>query len=376
MIKSARLGAQERGMPNTLARELLSSGLQAAFQQLKGEDTEQLQEVASGISECIKNVGEGVLGGAEINDLTGKVFGLLDESLKRTEKLLTDAAKTKQEAAALPQELADDEDEEQDPAEAEDQLRRNYEEILGAMMKVSPKEFQPAMQPCTERIKQWLSHKQTKVVGLYLACDMIEHLKELSEPAWPTFMPALFEGILDSDPDVRTAAAYAINLAAPLAAFAQAAPDAFRRIAQHVSGAKPKKRDDKGKVAVDNAIAALLSLAKEKGQLCPPEINAWDMVLARLPLKDDEDEAKKVHEKVVDLVLAQDQGLLGANNANLAKVLSILAEIYKQENIISKENDAKILSVFKMLPPDVVRSAAASFTQKQQKKIEKMLTSS
>jgi len=376
MIKSARLGAQERGLPNNLAKELLSSGLQVAFQQLKGEDTEQLQEVAAGIASCIKNVGEGVLGGAEINDLVGKVFGFLDESLKRTEKILMDAATSKQQAAALPQELADDEDEEQDPAEAEDQLRRNYEDILGGMMKVSPNEFLPALQACTERIKQWLSHKSTKVVGLYLACDMIEHLKELSEPAWPAFMPTLFEGVLDSDPDVRTAAAYAINLAAPLAKFAEAAPDAFRRIAQHVGGAKAKKRDDKAKVAMDNAVAALLSLAKEKGQLCPPEINAWDMVLSKLPLKDDEEEAKKVHEKIVDLVMAQNQGLLGANNANLGKVLSILAEIYKQENIISKENDVKILNVFKMLPQNILQGAAASFTQKQQKKIEKMLTSS
>lgn len=243
-------------------------------------------------------------------------------------------------------------------------------------MKVSPNEFLPALQTCTERIKQWLSHKSTKVVGLYLACDMIEHLKELSEPAWPAFMPTLFEGVLDSDPDVRTAAAYAINLAAPLAKFAEAAPDAFRRIAQHVGGAKPKKRDDKAKVAMDNAVAALLSLAKEKGQLCPPEINAWDMVLSKLPLKDDEEEAKKVHEKIVDLVMAQNQGLLGANNANLGKVLSILAEIYKQENIISKENDVKILNVFKMLPQNILQGAAASFTQKQQKKIEKMLTAS
>lgn len=357
-----------------MSKELLSSGLQAAFQQLKGEDTEQLQEVAAGISQCIKNVGEGVIGGAEINDLVQKTFGLLDESLKRTEKILVDAAKSKQAAAALPQELADDEDEEQDPAEAEDQLRRNYEEILGSMMKVSPKEFLPAMQVCTERIKQWISVKQTKVLGLYLACDMIEHLKELSEPAWPVFMPALFEGVLDADPDVRTAAAYAINLAAPLPQFAQATPDAFRRIVQHLQGQKPKKRDDKGKVAMDNAVAALLSLAKEKGQLCPPEINAWDLVLSKLPLKDDEEEAKKVHEKIINLVLEQSQGLLGANNANLGKVLSILAEIYKQENIVSKENDDKILNVFKMLPQSILQGASSSFTQKQQAKIQKMLS--
>jgi len=128
-------------------------------------------------------------------------------------------------------------------------------------------------------------------------------------------------------------------------------------------------------MAMDNAVAALLSLAKEKSQLCPPEVPAWDLVLSKLPVKDDEDEAKKVHDKVVELLLAQNPGLVGENNKNLPKVLSILAEVYKQESMSKTEIDDKISKVFKMLPQNVIMGAAGSFTEKQQRKIEKMLSS-
>jgi len=377
LIKSARLGAQERNQPNTMAKELLATGLQAALGQMdkNAEDTEVLQELTSGMAECIKNVGPGVLGGDEINQLTSKVFVLIDASMARSQKNDQEKQKNKQEARAVPQLGDDDDDEDQDPNAEEEQLRRNLEEILGSMMKVSPQEFLPVLPQCGQRIQQWVNTKEHKVLGLYLACDMIEHLKEASEAAWPAFMPVIFNSILDTEPDARTAAAYAVNLAAPLAKFSEAAPEAFKRLAQHLSGPKPKQSDMKGKIAMDDAVEALLSLAKEKSNLCPPEVQAWDLLLSKLPIKEDEDEAKKVHEKLIDLVLSQNQGLLGADNKNLGKVLSILAEIYKQENILEKDNDAKILQIFKMLPANIIQGAAANFTEKQQRKIEKMLSS-
>lgn len=378
LIKAARLGAQERGQPNAMAKELLQKGLEAAFHQLQTyQDAEHLQEISSGVAECIKNVGPGVLGSDEVQKLTASVFTLLDQSLQRSAQHAKEQAKEKHEASVLPQELhAGDEDEdEHDLTAEEDQLRRNYEEVLGAMMKVSPEQFLPCLSGCAERIQQWVATKENKVLGLYLVCDLLDHLKEHSQSAWPIFMPKIFESIHDEDPDARTAAAYAVNLAAPLAKFAEAAPEAFKRVAMVVGKPKPKKRDEKAKIAMDNAVAALLSLLKDKGQLCPPDVQAGDLILSKLPLRDDCDEAKKVHDKLIDMVLAQNQGILGQDNRNLGKVLAFLAEIYKQEEICTKESDEKVLRIFKSLPQNVLVGAASSFSEKQQKKIEKMLSS-
>eukprot|EP00416_Gambierdiscus_australes_P024464 CAMPEP_0171059734 /NCGR_PEP_ID=MMETSP0766_2-20121228/3382_1 /TAXON_ID=439317 /ORGANISM="Gambierdiscus australes, Strain CAWD 149" /LENGTH=223 /DNA_ID=CAMNT_0011515223 /DNA_START=80 /DNA_END=752 /DNA_ORIENTATION=- len=217
--------------------------------------------------------------------------------------------------------------------------------------------------------------KKHKVLGLYLSCDLVANLQEQSMPVWPCFMPEVFNTLVaGKDPDERTAAAYAINLAAPLASFAEAAPEAFRRLVQALSPKRPPKRDAKGRMAYDNAVAALFTLGLEQSACCPPEIQAFVLVLERLPLKDDEDEGKKVHEKLVDLVVAEHPGLLGGPGApNLGRALSILAEVHHVEEICKEETEAKILQVFRKLPKEMLVKLAGSFTEKQQKKIEKML---
>merc|ERR1712187_405018 len=140
------------------------------------------------------------------------------------------------------------------------------------------------------------------------------------------------------------------------------APEAFRRLAQIVGGPKPKKKDKN----------------------CPPDIAlnglqgaavTWSMVVNSLPVKVDEDEAKKVHDKLVDLVLAQNAGLLGPNHSNLGKVLSVLAEVYHVEAICTKETEEKIVKIFKMLPVNILQQNASAFSEKQQKKIETIVNS-
>jgi len=376
LIKSARLGAQARSMPNAIATELLRTGLQSIMPLLeKSTEPDVLAEVSNGVTECIKNVGPGVLGAQEVQSLVGRIFALMDQSFARTVEADKKKKQEKQQAIAV-NIVDEEEDDDPEPGADEEQLRRNYEEILGAVMQVAPAEFMPCLPTCADRIGKWLSTKDYKVLGLYLACDLIQHLKDQSQSAWPIFMPEVFRALGDEEADARTAAAYAINLAAPLPNFAEAAPQAFTRLAQIVGGKTPKKRDEKGKLAMDNAVAALLSMAKEKPQLCPPDVQAWNLVIARLPLREDEEEAKKVHEKLVGLVLEQNQGLLGGpERTNLGAVLAVLAEVYHVETICNKETESKILQIFKMLPRDLLGGLASRFTEKQQKKIEKMISS-
>jgi len=118
----------------------------------------------------------------------------------------------------------------------------------------------------------------------------------------------------------------------------------------------------------------MLSLAKEKPNQCPAEVNAWQLVVSKLPLNEDDDEGKKVHQTIVDLLLAQHQGLLGPNQVHLTKILSALAEVHNQQNLSTKETDSKIVQVFKMIPREELLKHQSGFTEKQQKKIEKMIS--
>eukprot|EP00933_Yihiella_yeosuensis_P071262 TRINITY_DN79461_c0_g1_i1.p1 TRINITY_DN79461_c0_g1~~TRINITY_DN79461_c0_g1_i1.p1 ORF type:complete len:716 (-),score=201.26 TRINITY_DN79461_c0_g1_i1:177-2102(-) len=379
LIKSARLGAQERNQPPEMVKQLFTTGLQGCLLQVDKAQAEieldVLVGLASGISECVKNAGQGSLGREEVHGLAQRVFTLIDESFKRSSVSDLEKAKAKQEGQSLPEELREDDDEDEWQETTEDMVRRGWEEVLGALMEVAPQEFMPILPECSNRIQQYVAKEDTKVLGLHIACDLLNYLKEQSESAWPVFMPALFSGLLDKEAEVRTAASYAVGLAAECPKFAEAAPQAYKLLAQVLNAARPKKRDDKGKVAWDNAVAAMFALVKAMPQHCPPEVKAWEIVIQRLPLKDDEEEAKKVHAKVVDLFMAQNEGMLGGpDKKNVGPVLAILSEIYKTENMCSKEIDEKILQVFKMIPAQMLGGLASTFTEKQQKKIEKMLS--
>jgi hypothetical protein len=270
--------------------------------------------------------------------------------------------------------LQDDEDEEEDPFQEEEHCRRAMEETIGGLLKNNPNAFVQYTEDIGKKLQQWLSSKDNMVLGLHLACDCLENLREKSHVLWPVFMSQVFNGIGDKDADVRTAAAYAINLAATIAQFREAAPDAFRRVAQVVTGPNPKKKDDSAKIAMDNAVAALFTLAFEQGDSCPQEVDAFFFALKRMPLKEDWEEAKKVHKKLATNLMAQHAGLIGANKKNLGQVLSVLIEVYKQENISEKELDDQIAVIFKQLGQNL-QEYKSSFTEKQQKKIEKLLSS-
>jgi len=373
LIKCARTGAEERKQPATMAGELLRTFLQkvcAAMQQ----DTEcdSVSASANGIAECLKAVGPGCINQGEVLQLAQQMFKSIDESFERTRQ---EEQSRKEGSAGAPAELQQDEDDDEDEGGDEDTCRRNLEDALGAIMEVAPQEFAQCLPECANRLKQWLSVKQTRALGLFLACDIIQHIKEQhSEQTWPVFMPAVFQCLKDKDGDVRTPAAYAISLAAPLAKFGEAAPQAFRELAQIVSSPAPKKRDEQAKMAMDNCVSALFALARHQSAHCPAEVPAWQLVVSKLPIKEDEEEAKKVHKAVADLLMAQHAGLVGPDQANLGKILSAFAEVYKQENLCTEETDGLILNIFKMLPRDNLLKLASGFTEKQQKKIEKMLS--
>ena len=373
LIMCAKKGAAERGQQTTVPQELLITFLQKimVIADTEKEDPEALHEVADGIAACLKNSGPGSLNSGMMVDLVRKLLVVIDESFNRT--VQRDQAKAA-DAAGAPPELQGDDDDDDAAKDAEENCRRSWEEALGRVIEVAPAEFKAQCLPeVTQRMQQWLSSKDNKTLGLFLACDIVNYLKAESECVWPVIMPAVFSGIEDPDPDVRIPACYAINLAAPIPSFSQAAPDAFRKLAVLLAKKQPKKREEKARVALDNAVAALLMLAKEHGGLCPADINAWHIVVSKLPLQEDEEEARKVHATVADLVMVQHPGLLGPEAGHLGKILGCLAEAYRSELLSEKETDDKILNIFKMIPPERLAALAGDITEKQKMKIEHML---
>mmetsp|Transcript_77073 Transcript_77073/g.160416 ORF Transcript_77073/g.160416 Transcript_77073/m.160416 type:complete len:1116 (+) Transcript_77073:170-3517(+) len=373
LIKCANAGAKERNQGPAIANELLRTFLHRVVGSVLQNETEPetIKDAADGMARCFEAVEVGSIGGQEVTQLAQQLFTLLDASFVRQatkEKLLNE------DKAATPAELQGDEDDENDEND-EEECQRALEDAIGGLMKVAPQDFaSQCLTECGKRLEGWLQSKSHRVLALYLGCDLLKNLKEASQPVWPVLMPAIFQGLGDQDPDVRIPCAYGIAWAAPLPAFAEAAPQAFSKLAQLIGGPAPKKRDEQAKIAMDNAVSALLVLAKNKAAQCPQDVPVWQLIINKLPLKADEEEAHRVHKIIVELLADQNPGLLGPDNSHLGKVLSILAEVYKQEDISTEEIDTGIANLFKLLPRDALMKCAASFTEKQQKKIEKMLS--
>jgi len=352
----------------TLAVQLLQEFLKPVCQSIANDkDADTIREACDGMAQCIKHAGPGCLGAAEFEQITQMMFKLIDDSMARTNEMKTAKAKG---STGAPQELMPDEDEDETFEDDEEQCRRSLEEVLGSLMEVMPDTFVNALQFCQEKMKVWLNDAKNCTLALFLACDLLQHLKEKSAPLWPIMFPAIFAALTNQDAEIRIPAAYAINLASPIPAFAEAAPEAIAKLTAILSAPAPKKRrEEKAKVAMDNAVAAMLALAVNKPDQCPP--SAFGLVLAKLPMKDDEEEAKKVHKLLVQQVKANNSRLMG--DGNLVKILQVLAEIYKQDNMSEKETDADVVAIFKTLGPAGIQQHAAGFSEKQQKKIERIL---
>lgn len=342
---------------------------------VQDKDPDVIKESADGLAECLKNSGNGTVGQQEFQQLIEMVFLLIDQSMSRSQEVATEKSKHN---VGAPTELQPDEDEERSAEDDEENCRRALEEVLGALMEVAPElcvAICGANGALETKLKMWLSSKQNATLALFLACDLLQHLKEHSQPLWPVIMPAIFGALVDTEADLRIPAAYAVNLAAPIPAFGEAVGEAFSKLGQILSAPAPrKKREDKAKVALDNAVAAMLALAiHQAGKI--DVAKAFELVISKLPLKEDEEEAKKVHKILAEQIGAQNSGLLGGNQQNLGPILKVLAEVHKQENICDKATDDIIANIFKQLPQDLLAQLVGTFTEKQSKKVERIMRS-
>jgi hypothetical protein len=363
LIKSARKGGNAAA-----AAEMLKTCLPLVCTTLGSEkDADLIREAADGLSECLKNAGQGCLGQAEFQQIAEMMFKLIDDSLARTDKILKEKQADFAQAG-----MQQDEDDENNAEDDEEQCRRSLEEVLGALMEVVPDLFVSLLGHCNEKMKLWLTNPVTSTLALFLACDLLQHLKANSKPMWGDIMPKIFASLTDPNADLRIPASYALNLAALIPDFAEAAGEAANRLASILGQPAPKKRkDEKAKVAMDNAVAAMLSLAINQADKVPP--GAFAMVLSKLPMKGDEEEAKKVHKSLLEQIGKQNANLCGAQE-NLVHIVRVCAEVHKQENICDKETDAMITAFFKQLGAAQLGTIAGGFTEKQQKKIERIVS--
>jgi hypothetical protein len=378
LIKSAKAGAIERngtgGYANggnatdTITPQLLQTLLARVSPAMDtDEDPDTIGSAAEGIAECLKSAGPGHLSDAQVQGLVQQAFANIDRSFTRSSQTPSANAQHGKD---------EDGDEDEDEVNSEMMCRRHLIETLEGVMVAAPQIFVSCLPFCSQKMQAWLARKEDRVLAMDLASNIVQHLGDNGKSVWPIFMPTMIGALDGDDAEERLEAADIMNKAASIPAFAEVAPAVFQKLVNLLGAPKKgsKKKDLMAKMALDNAAAALVRLSQHQAAACPAGMDPWGVALAKCPLRQDEEEGKKTHKILVELVLQQHQGILGANNAHLGKLLSIFAEVHSVSEISDEECDAGIEKIFKMLPQEMIKSNIANFSEKQQKKIESILT--
>jgi hypothetical protein len=217
-------------------------------------------------------------------------------------------------------------------------------------------------------LQRFLQSGKFKSLGLFMACDLLEHLGSESVSTWPLFMEALLAAVSDEDAQLRQAACYGVNVAARVPEFAQFALIATQRLVAVVkSGPKLKKFA----LATDNAVAALGWLVEKQGAALGSGTSAEVLGLwvRALPLSEDDEEGICSHKQLLRLVRA---GMLGSQGEQLDRAIQVFAQIYKKE-VSDEETNRGIVELFKQIGPAALAQKAAQFSQKEKNQIQRIL---
>lgn len=361
LISAAKVGLRDHQVADeSLVADLLRGFLQGTVESMRTEQSiEILQVQAVGMKGCIKAAGPGTMTPSEVHALCAELQRLLNESTQRQR-----------------QDVAGEDADEDDQAEAEqwrdtDQmLRINYVEVVGVIMEVYKDSFlQGGVEHFLPMVQMFLTPGQNvpdRYLALHLADDILDKLGHEGVALWPSFIGQVLTSIHDDDAWIRQAAAYGIMHGGRLAEFAQFAAKAATAVSEVI--AHPQAKADGNLEATEAAVAALGVLCRWQGtQIGDPDRLLQQWVHA-LPLQVDVELAGQTHALLMVFVREGHPVL----QRQVGKVCQILLEIYNRETSTEALN-ADIRRTFKEMGEQNLRQMNARLTEKQRKRIQKII---
>lgn len=331
-------------------------------------DAEGLKTRADGVVACLKKAGAGVLSADQVKHIGMVAMSALTASFQRREE---DKKTNKK--------LAQDAGEEAEPEEQDDEeqdLRIACCEVHGALMHHHPDEYmQNGLELTLPLVKQLIQANvavEDRKLAVFLSCDYLAHLNTRLTSQWPQFMPQLMQDVIHESADIRQPACYAMSLAAKNPAFAEVALAAAKNLAQVVTtsrGRAKKKSEKPAQAAADNAESALIEiLMNQSAAVASAAPELWKVWVSGLPCQIDDDEGRKNHQILLQLVQAEKAEVLGPGASNMAQVLSIFVEVYKTD-FASEETSAGIGQLVLKVPEAALQQLAGQLKEKQRKKL-------
>jgi len=332
------------------------------------DDTEVLVFGIESLSKTLYFMGANSLSQDQINSVVHDTCLLISaSSLRRKELENQNPDKDSEASLRAKDEMAE-----------EDEVSSELAEIIGSLVTFHPQQFLNAfaeLAPICGKLVQPTMSPAERQLALCIFDDVVEHGKQLSFPLWEHFMPYMIQYSQDAHPGVRQAACYGLGVCA------QFGEDVFKPMFRTVLEAllttinKPGSReDDRVAPPTENAISSIGKMIAYQSQCFVGNelqeiVNVW---ISWLPIEFDELEAKAVHGHFCNLIASQGGLMLGPNSCNLPKILTILAQILADPDLIEDVNIAKnlLLSFQAQIPAELLKSAFLVLPQEHQETLQ------
>ncbi|CAM9202575.1 unnamed protein product [Chrysoparadoxa australica] len=273
----------------------------------------------------------------------------------------------------------------QESLEEEEEVMENLVDCLGYLMKGHGEAWFAVFDECVNPLfRQLLAKNQAASLRWNAHCafaDALEHCGAAAHAYLPLCFPAFMSGAQqDKDNRLRMVSVYGLSQCARSPQF----------LIKYINRVLPLllmlANDDAGRggdavYVVENAVSAL-------GKLCTiPELQQHvdrakilPLWLSKLPLSEDEVEARSTNKLLCDLVEAGDQHLLGQGMLNAPKVASVIAKaLHMREGDHDLADDAtarrlcSLLEAMQAKMPASVQEAWGSLSEKQQQAVQRAL---
>jgi len=226
--------------------------------------------------------------------------------------------------------------------------------------------------PIVQQLVQPSMPESKRKIAIFLACDMLEHLETRITAQWPQFLPQVIADVVSPSPEIRQPACYAVALAAKNPAFAQFAVETSQTLMKVITDARArakKKSERPAQAVADNALSAIAEiLVHHQPTTAALEGQLWSVWLQALPCQEDEEEGKKNHGILLQMVQAEKREVVGEGGANLPQVFSILVDVYKTD-MATEETSKGIGQLVLKVGEARLGQLAQQLKEKQQKKL-------
>ncbi|XP_034489294.1 importin-5 [Drosophila innubila] len=325
-------------------------------------------ELLNSLAKCIETLGANCLNEAAMKQVLEIVNKFVLDHFERADKRL-----------AVRGEEDYDDGVEEELAEQDDTdiyILSKVVDIIHALFLTNKALFLPAFEQVAPHFVKLLDPNRPfadRQWGLCVFDDLIEFCGPASAPYQQIFTPALLQYVVDKSPDVRQAATYGCGVLGQFGGeqFAHTCAQFIPLLVQVIND--PKAREVENINATENAISAFSKILKyNKSALTNVDelIAAW---FTWLPTSEDPEEANHIYGYLCDLIEGNHPVILGANNCNLPRIVSIIADTFCNEVLEAKTpTGTRMLTIVKQVEsnPDVMQACASSLSPEQQQALQ------